>query len=407
MRIVYLSASGQMGGAERSLLDVLASIHAAQPKWSLHLIVPENGSLAAKATALGVPTTVLPFPSTLARLGDAGAGGTAGGQINRLTLLLKLASAVPAIAYYVKRLRHEFHRMSPDVVHSNGFKMHVLSMWAQPSRQLPVVWHIHDYVSTRPLMARLMRRYAARCAAAVTNSHSVADDVREVCGEKLKIHPVHNAVDLEVFTPDGSQLDLDALAGLTPVQPGTVRVGLLATMARWKGHETFLKALSILPDEMPIRGYIVGGPIYQTDESQYAPADLHRLAASLGIENKVGFTGYVEDAASAMRALDIIVHASTQPEPFGLVIAEGMACGRSVIASHAGGVAEIVANGMMVHSPGDDTTLAEQIKRLVEDAHLRARLGDVGRATAERQFDRTRLAAELIPIYREAAQTAN
>ena len=56
-----------------------------------------------------------------------------------------------------------------------------------------------------------------------------------------------------------------------------------------------------------------------------------------GLESRVGFTGFVQDSATAMRALDIVVHASTDPEPFGLVIAEAMACGKPVVASRAGG----------------------------------------------------------------------
>ena len=55
-----------------------------------------------------------------------------------------------------------------------------------------------------------------------------------------------------------------------------------------------------------------------------------------------------------MRALDVVVHASTQPEPFGLVIAEAMACGRAVVVSSGGGAAEIVTPGedALVHEVG-------------------------------------------------------
>lgn len=69
-----------------------------------------------------------------------------------------------------------------------------------------------------------------------------------------------------------------------------------------------------------------------------------------------------------MRALDIVVHASTQPEPFGLVIAEAMACGRAVIASQAGGAAEIIDPGenALGLPPGDAAVLAERIVQLAQ-----------------------------------------
>jgi glycosyltransferase involved in cell wall biosynthesis len=185
-------------------------------------------------------------------------------------------------------------------------------------------------------------------------------------------------------------------------------VGLLATMARWKGHETFLKSLALLPERTAVRGYVIGGPVYQTDGSQFAPGELRALAARLGVEDRVGFTGFVEDAASAMRALDVVVHASTEPEPFGLVIAEGMACGRAVVASNAGGASELLREGedALAHAPGDAATLARSIERLACDPNLRLRLGREGVLTARRRFDRGRLAGELLPIYREVLAPA-
>jgi glycosyltransferase involved in cell wall biosynthesis len=265
---------------------------------------------------------------------------------------------------------------------------------------VPVIWHVHDYVSRRRFMMRLLRWSSARCAAVVAISHSVAGDVRAVCGPNVRVYAVHNAIDPEQFCPTGPTLDLDALAGLPSARPGTVRVGLVATLARWKGHETYLRALALLPPTAGVRGYVIGGALYETDGSQYSVDELRELAARWGVP-EVGFTGFVENAAAAMRALDIVVHASTQPEPFGLVIAEAMACGRPVIVSYAGGAAEIVEAGRnaLTHAPGDAAALADHILRLAADPGLRSALGAAGRETARRRFHRARLAAELGPIY--------
>jgi glycosyltransferase involved in cell wall biosynthesis len=88
------------------------------------------------------------------------------------------------------------------------------------------------------------------------------------------------------------------------------------------------------------------------------------------------------------------------------VIVEGMACGRAVIASRAGGAVEIINEGAdaLGHTPGDPQMLADCIARLACDKGLRARLGRAGRATAEQRFDRQRLADELLPIYERLAQ---
>lgn len=396
MRIAFLAASGRMGGAERSLLDLAGSLRAAEPGWALHLVVPGDGPLAAAAEALGIAVHPLPFPRALGRTGDAGG--------SPLALAARLIAAGPAGTRWLARLRALLRRIRPDVVHSHGLKMHVAGAMATPPGAR-LVWHVHDYVGARRLMARVLRRLAPRAAAAIAVSRSVADDLCAVCGPALRIEVVHNAIDLARFTPDGPRAPLHELAGMPSPSPDAVSVGLVATMGLWKGHETFLRALARLPAELPVRGYVVGGRIYATAASEVDPAALRRLAVELGIAERVGFTGFVDDAPAAMRALDVVVHASTQPEPFGLVIAEAMACAGPVIVSAAGGAGEIVHDGTdaLAVPPGDVDALAAAIRRLVEDSALRVRLAAAGRETAERDFDRARLARQVVPLYRSIA----
>src|SRR5262249_31479265 len=161
------------------------------------------------------------------------------------------------------------------------------------------------------------------------------------------------------------------------------------------------------PSSLPVRAYVIGDAIYQTAGSQYSIDELRSMARRLGISERVGFTGLVEEPAAALRALDVVVHASTQPEPFGLVVAEAMACGRAVIVSPAGGVTEIIAPpaDALAYAPGDATALAESIERVVIDRNLRTRLGVASRAAAVRHFDRARLARDFVPIYCEVMDT--
>ena len=119
--------------------------------------------------------------------------------------------------------------------------------------------------------------------------------------------------------------------GLPPSGADVVRVGLVATFARWKGHHLFLEAVARLPPSLNVRAYVIGGPVDKTEKSEVSIEELRKASARLGITDRVGFTGFVEDPAPAIRGLDVLVHASTEPEPFGLAIAEGMACGRAVV----------------------------------------------------------------------------
>lgn len=389
MRILYLNPIAQMGGAETSLLQLLSSVRAAEPEWHLILVLGADGPLLRKAEALGVSVRVVPMPNPLAQMGDSRSKGARG-------MLPGLLGAIG----YVMRLRQVILAEQPHLIHSTGFKMHVLSAWACP-REIPLIWHIHDYVQSRPLMSRLLRWRAGRCAAAIANSQSVAADVRTALAGKVRVDCIYNAIDLNRFSPVGPQVDLDALSGLAPATEATIRVGLVATFAWWKGHRVFLKALSLLPSELAVRGYIIGGPVYQTSGSQESVEALREEAARLGLADRAAFTGHIDDTASAMRSLDVVVHASTAPEPFGMVIAESMACGKPVVVSAAGGAQELFEDEVdgLGHSAGDAAELARQILRLSDDRALRARLGSAGRRRAEAALAGHRLGRDVQDAY--------
>jgi glycosyltransferase involved in cell wall biosynthesis len=401
VKIVFLNPAGRLGGAERALIDVIACLKIARPSWSLGLIAAAGGELVKEARELGAEARVLAFPRSLAMLGDAGTNEGAGSPRRIIDLVGRGVLAAPAVAIYRQRLTLAIRAMSPDLIHSNGFKMHVLGAWAAP-RNVPVLWHIHDFVHARPLMAPLLRAKIRRCAAIVANSRSVANDARAALGPRPAIFTVYNAINLRYFTSVGSVADLYRLAEMPPLGEGGVRVGIVATMARWKGHETFLRAIAMLPATAPIRGYVIGGPLYETEGSQYTIAELRTIAKRMGLSDRVGFTGFLKDAAPAMRALDIVVHASIQPEPFGLVIAEAMACGRAVIVSAGGGALEIIEDGVdaLAHPPADAAALARLIAMLAGDAAMRTRLGQAAAQTSARRFTHERLAADLLRAYR-------
>jgi glycosyltransferase involved in cell wall biosynthesis len=237
-------------------------------------------------------------------------------------------------------------------------------------------------------------------AAVVVNSESVRRDVEHVLGREDRIRRVHNAVDLSVFCPSGGSLNLAEASGL-PADAGLVRIGLVATFGRWKGHEVFLDALAQLSRELPVRGYVIGGPVYQTSDSQRNLDELRAYAASRGLAGRVGFTGHISNVAAAMRSLDVVVHASTRPEPFGMVIAEGMATARAVVAVRNGGAQELFEDEVdaLGHRMGDAGDLARQLRRLVSDAALRASLARAARETAQRRFSPARMATEFLEVY--------
>jgi len=400
MKILYLSTSAQLGGAELCLLDMMAGVRECRPQWPIVLLAPAAGPLLERAKQLGMEARTLEYPAPLARLGDSGA---ARNGTSRMRLMSSLAVAAPAIARYRARLRRAIRQFSPELIHANGLKANLLAAWAaEPGA--PVVWHLHDYLGVRAIAARMARSTARRhpAAVAIANSHSIAAEAAQIFAPAdLPVRVLHNAIDLQEFSPSGPQLDLDALAGLPAAPPATVRVGLICTMAWWKGQHDFIRALGQLPAELPLRGYVIGGPIYETGSRQCSLEELRAFAAQHGASRRIGFTGFVAQPAAAMRALDIVVHASSEPEPFGRVIVEAMACGKPVITAALGGAAELISDGhdALTFTAGEAASLASRIAQLAADADLRQRLAQNGLARARAAFDRRRLGPQLLEIY--------
>ncbi|MFH5805806.1 glycosyltransferase family 4 protein [Alienimonas sp. DA493] len=418
LRLLFLSPVGTIGGAERVLLDVLTGVRTALPEASLALLCGGEGPLIAAARDLGVSARAVVLPTAAARLGDSpdARGGSVSGRGARLA---RFAAAGPAVARAALRWRAAVRAERPDLIHSNGLKTHLLTAAAlagRPAARRPaVVWAVHDFYSERPLARRALRRAGRRVAALACVSAAVGRDVNSVLPHALT-EVIPNGVDLTRFAPgpgagspggaeDGAALD--AAAGLPPAPAGTLRVGLAATYARWKGQDVFLEAAARLRarrPELALRWYVVGGPIYAT-AAQWERGELEALAARAGVADAVGFVPFQSDMPAVYRGLDVAVHASVRREPFGLTIAEAMACGRPVVVAAAGGAAELFADGVdaLGHPPGDAAALAAAVERLADDPALRQRLGAAARRTAETRFDGARLGRQYGRLYRAVA----
>ncbi|WP_338870457.1 glycosyltransferase family 4 protein [Myxococcus stipitatus] len=402
MRVLFLNPVGVVGGAERALLDLMACLRRLDSGLSLHLLAGTPGPLLDEARALGVDAKLLALPPALSALGDSALRGR--GPREALRFARSLAPAPALLAGYGRTLRREVVDLRPDVLHSNGIKTHLLSATTVGLR-LKRVWHIHDFLGERPLVRRALKALAPLGSAAVANSRAVGEDARTVL-RGVPIHVVYNGVDVARFAPSAEACaDLDSLAGLPRAPEGTLRVGLVATYARWKGHDVFLDAaaeLMRLEPALPVRFYLVGGPLYQTPGSQFSSDELRQRIAHLKLTGHVGLVPFQPEPASVYRALDVFVHASTRREPFGLTIAEALACARPAIVSSESGAAEALTDGVDVLAipPGDSRSLVDALRTLLRDEALRTRLAQAARHTAVERFSRERYAREMLTVYR-------
>jgi glycosyltransferase involved in cell wall biosynthesis len=174
--------------------------------------------------------------------------------------------------------------------------------------------------------------------------------------------------------------------GPLQLPPGVVVVGLVGRLQRWKGQDRLLRAQAILRERgHDLHVVIVGGDSFGF-EPGYAQS-LPRIVGELGLEDRVTMTGEVADAGPYIEQMDILVNAS-DPEPFGIVLLEGMARGVAVVAVNAGGPTEIVTDGQtgVLARSGAPEDLADALEPLLVSPALRREIGAAGRERFARDF---------------------
>jgi glycosyltransferase involved in cell wall biosynthesis len=166
--------------------------------------------------------------------------------------------------------------------------------------------------------------------------------------------------------------------------PGRRLIGIVGNLKHWKGQEVVLRATALIKDRFPdVTCLLVGD--FSPDDVAYRKR-INELVAELQLEDHVVVTGYRPNVADYVNALEILIHASIEPEPFGRVLLEGMALRKPLVASRGGAVPEIVVDGStgLLFTPGDHEELARAVGLLLSDPD---RIGSMGEAGYQRRID--------------------
>ncbi|MEA2684642.1 MAG: hypothetical protein QOK05_2970 [Chloroflexota bacterium] len=373
-RVVYLDHCARISGGELAMLRLLPAME----QVDCHVILGEEGPLVGRLLSRHVSTEVLPLGSRARNLSRSSVTAP------DLPVLTTLQTAL-----YILRLTRRLRRLRPDLVHTNSLKSLVYGGVAGRLAGVPVVCHVRDRLSDDYLPAQasmLVRGILKRFARAViTNSHATREALRvDVAATEIPSPVTYDPVRQVARRSGGS-----ASEGLT--------VTMLGRLAPWKGQHLFIEAFAAAFPAGGARALVVGGA--QFGEQEYE-ADMLRLASALGIAARVEFLGHVDDVDAVLDRTDILVHASVGIEPFGLVVAEGMAAGLAVVATDVGGPSEIIEDGVsgVLFRTGDPEDLARVMRLLADQPELRARLGTGARAAA-RRFAPEVIAREVNDLY--------
>jgi glycosyltransferase involved in cell wall biosynthesis len=261
---------------------------------------------------------------------------------------------------------------------------------------------IHAHLLCADWMSRSLRRAMGQVDALMGVSEFVAQSLVDNGYDRAKVHAVLNAIDLRLWDyrldggPTRRSLGIPAHA---PV------IACAARLFRGKGQDELIRALPAIRQEFPdVRVLLIGRDDLQAMKTSFS-AELKTLAAALGVTESVIFTGLRSDMPALMAACDVFALPS-DGEPFGLVFVEAMAMKRPVAALSNGGTLEIVEHGRsgLLSPPGDVDALADNLRTLLRDPELRARMGEYGRQQVEARFTPGRMANDVARVYASLAQ---
>jgi glycosyltransferase involved in cell wall biosynthesis len=375
LRVVFVDHVARLSGGEIALSRLLPAL---ADHVDVHVVLGEEGPLVERLRGQGIETEVMPLAP---RLRDVRRETVRPARVD-----LGALAYLPASVF---RLSRRLRALDADLVHTNSLKAALYGGVAARLARVPAVWHIRDRIASDylPLSAVYLVRVASRVlpAAVVANSQATLDTLPGIRSASVLYNPV---------VPDAVE----------PVHTrqrhgGETTIGMVGRLAPWKGQDVFLDAFAQAFRGTSVRARVIGSALFGEDE--YA-ASLRRRAEQLGIAEQVEFRGFREDVWSELQELDVLVHSSVRPEPFGQVVLEGMAAHVPVIAAAAGGPAELLTDGVdgLLTTPGDAAELATAMRRLVDEPELRAKLAAAARERS-REFTPERTAARLLAVYRQ------
>ena len=257
---------------------------------------------------------------------------------------------------------------------------------------VPCIGHLRDFEE----VDWVTRLYARLIDVHIAISTAIKVNLLRLAVPEEKIFVVHDAIDLQVFD---DTVSTDQLRQEFSLNDAEKLFGIFGRIVGWKGIVEFIHAASLVIQSIPgSKAFIVGD--CSDGDSGYLKI-VHERIAEYGLEEKIILTGFRTDVPALMQLMDVVVHASIKPEPFGMVLIEAMAMKKPVVATRMGGPLDIVLDertGFLV-APGDTVAMADAIKRLLVDKALAFDMGRNGQHRVRDMFSKERYARQVEDIY--------
>jgi glycosyltransferase involved in cell wall biosynthesis len=391
LRVLYVDASVGFGGAVKSLGLTLRDL----PDVEKQVLTTQEPEIVATWLA-GV--AVRPFR----RVMNYRNMQRVRSRVARLpsligwTVMKALAAAdVATTAWNTVRLRSLIRRTDIELVHLNNGFLPLEVFRAARAEGIPCVVHLRDFAGD----ARRANVPAVVAAAphVIAISQAVAGSLEGTSVTPDRVTIIHDPVDVDAM--DRAAPARHRVRHQWGIRDDQVVFGIFGRVIPWKGQREFTEAaLQALAAEPAMVAMIVGD---ESDGERRYLDDIRDCIDASGFSDRFFITGYQAAVEEYYAAVDVVVHNSTIPEPFGMVVPEGMAAGKPVIAADAGGPREVVTPGIdgVLVPLGNVAALAAAMLSLAGDPDRRRTMGEAGRRKAREHFGIAPQAAAVRDVY--------
>lgn len=369
-----------LGGAEINLVE-LASEPAARAAWDIHVACDPEGQLHDALRSRELACHPYAFDPSLGTLRLVG----------RRFPITRVLRSLKALAQGRKALADIITRVQPAFVVSCTNKDHFAVWPACRARQIPSVWWVNDILSADFFPWAARRAFCSQARRGASRIVVVSDFARQVLLRQNlapeSVTTIHNGIPLERYQRQ-ARGTLRQMLAATDDEP---LVGIVGRFTPWKGQDLFLRIAEAWCQSSPSGRFVLVGHAF--NEDQGFEQSLREFIRTRGLRERIHIIPFQRDITSVLSDLDLLIHSSIKPEPFGRVLIEAMAVGVPVLAARAGGVPEIIQhqqNGLLAE-PGNPADYLAQLGLVLRDAHLRNQLREAGQQTVQNRFSVARV----------------
>lgn len=387
VRVLYLehNVDGTVGGSHYCLLEICRALDHA--RFEAVVWFYEGNVLEDEFRAAGAEVVVAP------PLKSYNFARRARSVATRLPLAFaqRLANAHRTLVRRVRDWRVVLRERRVDLVHINNSCAYDQDLaLAARLEGIPCIAHQRG-------MARHIGWFERRMALGMKRVIAISGAVRD----NLASHGVRSQLLYDAIDPRRVSVTVtgDNLRRSLGIPADAPVIGIVGNVKRWKGQKTVLMAMRTIVGVQPDVHCVFVGAF---SEPQYQQ-ELLELASAERLAGRVHFLGYQRHPANWMALMDVVIHASIEPEPFGIVLLEAMALSKPVVATDCGGPVDIVEEGVTGYRvpPGDPAKLSVRVLELLSQRELRERMGIAGRARLENRFAISGQVRQIENLYRE------